>query len=135
MALYLIISGSLFYATADGFKDLFELHELLDDPEEVLIVVKDAEVNDVSGMLALKKVYDRFRDLDRHVAISQLSSRSKWLMEKSAYMWQGVNFVEVERTELFEDFSLSEDDQVQDDSKCAAIPSSLTCATIRGANV
>ena len=130
------ISGSLFYATADGLKDLFELHELLDDPEEVLIVLKDAEVHDVSGMLALKQVYDRFSDLDRHVAISQLSSRSKRLMEKSAYMWQGVNFVEVERTELFEDFSLSEeDDQVQDDSKCAAIPSSLTCAPIGGANV
>ena len=101
MALYLIISGSLFYATADGFKDLFELHELLDDPEEVLIVLKDAEVHDVSGMLALKKVYDRFCELDRYTAITQLSSRSRRVMEKSAFMWQGVNFVEMESEELF----------------------------------
>lgn len=127
------ISGSLFYATADGFKDLFELHELLDDPEEVLIVLKDAEVHDVSGMLALKKVYDRFRELDRYTAITQLSSRSRRVMEKSAYMWQGVNFVEMESEELFlEDFSQGDHDHVEDKSKCAPIPSSLTCAPIGG---
>lgn len=90
------VSGPLFFATAEGFCDIFPLEEIQFDPDEVVINVEGAEVYDYSGMVALKKVYDRFADLGKVVALSSISPTSRRLMEKTAYMWQGVNFLEVE---------------------------------------
>lgn len=90
------VKGPIFYATAGGFSDIFPLEEIQYDPDEVVILLEGAEVYDYSGMVALKKVYDRFADLGKVVALSSLTPTSRSLMEKSAYMWQGVNFLEVE---------------------------------------
>lgn len=90
------VTGPIFYATAGGFSDIFPLEEIQYDPDEVVILLEGAEVYDYSGMVALKKVYDRFADLGKVVALSSLTPTSRSLMEKSAYMWQGVNFLEVE---------------------------------------
>jgi MFS superfamily sulfate permease-like transporter len=96
------VSGPLFFATAGGFCDIFPIEEIQFDPEEVIIFLHDADIYDYSGMVALKKVYDRFTDAGKFVAISSLSLTSKRLMEKTAYMWQGVNFLEVDESEIQE---------------------------------
>jgi len=93
------ITGPLFFATAGGFCDIFPLEDIEADPDEVVILLKCAEIYDYSGMVALKKVYDRFADLDKFVTISHLSPSSRRLMEKTAYMWQGVNFLEEEEVD------------------------------------
>jgi len=93
------VTGPLFYATAGGFSDIFPLEEIQYDPEEVVILLESTEIYDYSGMVALKKVYDRFADLGKVVALSSLTPTSRTLMEKSAYMWQGVNFLEVEEVD------------------------------------
>lgn len=93
------VSGPLFFATAGGFSDIFPLEEIQFDPDEIVILLENAEVYDYSGMVALKKVYDRFADLGKVVALSSLTPSSRRLMEKSAYMWQGVNFLEVEEVD------------------------------------
>lgn len=93
------ITGPLFYATAGGFSDIFPLEEIQYDPEEIVLLLEGAEIYDYSGMVALKKVYDRFADLGKVVALSSLTPTSRSLMEKSAYMWQGVNFLEVEEVD------------------------------------
>lgn len=93
------VSGPLFFATAGGFSDIFPLEEIQFDPDEIVILLENAEVHDYSGMVALKKVYDRFADLGKVVALSSLTPTSRRLMEKSAYMWQGVNFLEVEEVD------------------------------------
>jgi SulP family sulfate permease len=93
------ITGPLFYATAGGFSDIFPVEEVQFDPDEVVLLLEGAEVYDYSGMVALKKVYDRFADLGKVVALSSLTPTSRRLMEKSAYMWQGVNFLEVEEVD------------------------------------
>jgi len=90
------VTGPLFFATSGGFSDIFPLEEIQFDPDEIVILLENAEVYDYSGMVALKKVYDRFADLGKVVALSSLTPSSRRLMEKSAYMWQGVNFLEVE---------------------------------------
>jgi SulP family sulfate permease len=90
------VTGPLFFATAEGFSDIFPLEEIQFDPDEVVINLEGAEIYDYSGMVALKKVYDRFADLGKVVALSSISPTSRRLMEKTAYMWQGVNFLEVE---------------------------------------
>ena len=90
------VSGPLFFATAGGFCDIFPIEEIQFDPEEVIIILENAEIYDYSGMVALKKVYDRFTDAGKFVAISSISSTSRRLMEKTAYMWEGVNFLEVD---------------------------------------
>jgi SulP family sulfate permease len=90
------VTGPLFFATAEGFCDIFPLEEIQFDPDEVVLNLEGAEVYDYSGMVALKKVYDRFADLGKVIALSSISPTSRRLMEKTAYMWQGVNFLEVE---------------------------------------
>eukprot|EP00979_Chaetoceros_neogracilis_P017049 scaffold10175_cov268-Chaetoceros_neogracile.AAC.5 len=93
------VTGPLFFATAGGFCDIFPLEEIQFDPDEVVILLEGAEIYDYSGMVALKKVYDRFADLGKVVALSSISPTSRRLMEKTAYMWQGVNFLEVEEVD------------------------------------
>uniref|UniRef100_A0A7S3VC82 STAS domain-containing protein n=1 Tax=Chaetoceros debilis TaxID=122233 RepID=A0A7S3VC82_9STRA len=93
------VTGPLFFATAGGFCDIFPLEEIQFDPDECVILLEGAEVYDYSGMVALKKVYDRFADLGKVVALSSISPTSRRLMEKTAYMWQGVNFLEVEEVD------------------------------------
>lgn len=93
------VTGPLFFATAGGFCDIFPLEEIQFDPDEVVILLEGAEIYDHSGMVALKKVYDRFADLGKVVALSSISPTSRRLMEKTAYMWQGVNFLEVEEVD------------------------------------
>jgi len=103
------VTGPLFFATAAGFSDIFPIEEIQFDPDEIVILLENAEVYDYSGMVALKKVYDRFADLGKVVALSSLTPSSRRLMEKSAYMWQGVNFLEVEEVDQSVDMTASVD--------------------------
>lgn len=90
------VTGPLFFATAGGFCDIFPLEEIQFDPREVILLLESAEIHDYSGMVALKKVYDRFTDAGKFVVISSMSKSSRRIMEKTAYMWEGVNFLEVD---------------------------------------
>jgi len=85
-----------FFATAQNFVDIFPIHDIQYDPDEVVILLEGAEIFDSSGMAAVKRVYDRFTEAGKVVALSTLSPTSRRLMEKCAYMWQGVNFLEIE---------------------------------------
>mmetsp|Transcript_34634 Transcript_34634/g.69967 ORF Transcript_34634/g.69967 Transcript_34634/m.69967 type:complete len:694 (+) Transcript_34634:544-2625(+) len=90
------ISGPLFFATAQSFLDTFPAEEIEHDPEDVILLLEGAEVFDSSGMVALKKLHDRFEALGKVAALSSLSPTSRRIMEKSASMWEGVSFLEVE---------------------------------------
>jgi len=90
------ISGPIFFATAQGFIDIFETEDFEGDPEEVVIMLEGANVYDWSGMKALKTVHDRLADLGKVVALASISPSSRQLMEKNANMWAGVSFLEVE---------------------------------------
>ena len=91
------VTGPIFYATAGGFSDIFPVEEIQYDPDEVVILLEGAEVYNYSGMVALKKAYDRFEDLGKVVALSPLTPTSRLLMEKSAYIWQGYTFLKWKR--------------------------------------
>jgi len=90
------ISGPLFFATAQSFLDTFPAEEIEYDPEDVILLLEGAEIFDSSGMVALKKLHDRFEALGKVAALSSLSPTSRRIMEKSASMWEGVSFLEVE---------------------------------------
>jgi len=90
------ISGPLFFATAQSFLDTFPAEEIEHDPEDVILLLEGAEIFDSSGMVALKKLHDRFEALGKVAALSSLSPTSRRIMEKSASMWEGVSFLEVE---------------------------------------
>lgn len=90
------ISGPLFFATSQSFLDTFPAEEIEHDPEDVILLLEGAEIFDSSGMVALKKLHDRFEALGKVAALSSLSPTSRRIMEKSASMWEGVSFLEVE---------------------------------------
>lgn len=91
------VSGPLFFATSQTFVDVFQLEEIQFDPKKVIINLEGAEIFDSSGMIAVKRICDRFEFLEKNVGISFLSETSRRLMEKNAYMWQGVQFYEEEK--------------------------------------
>mmetsp|Transcript_16513 Transcript_16513/g.23477 ORF Transcript_16513/g.23477 Transcript_16513/m.23477 type:complete len:702 (-) Transcript_16513:103-2208(-) len=93
------VSGPLFFATAQSFVEIFTEEDICSDPSEVIILLEAAEIFDSSGMVAVKRVYKRFVAAGKVVALSNLSPTTRRLMEKNAYMWQGVNFLEVEEIE------------------------------------
>ena len=90
------IYGPLFFATAQSFLDTFPAEEIKHDPEDVILLLEGAQIFDSSGMVALKKLHDRFEALGKVAALSSLSPISRRIMEKSASMWEGVGFLEVE---------------------------------------
>ena len=88
---------AMFKRGEDGTPELDDAFEaIFADPVVYVQGLQGAEIYDYSGMVSLKKVYDRFADLGKVVALSSISLTSRRLMEKTAYMWQGVNFLEVE---------------------------------------
>jgi len=91
------VSGPLFFATSQTFVDAFQLEEIQFDPKKVIINLEGAEIFDSSGMIAVKRICDRFEFLEKNVGISFLSETSRRLMEKNAYMWQDVQFYEEEK--------------------------------------
>jgi len=90
------LRGTLFFATANKLVNKLSSSEIEKDPEEVVILMSDAEVFDWSGMLALKRLHDKIQSCGKSVAISSLTATSKAVMEKSSAMWEGVVFFEIE---------------------------------------
>ena len=80
------VTGPLFFATAAGFSNIYLFEGIQDDPDEIVLLLENAEVYDYSGMVALKKVYNRFVDLGKIVTLSSLTPSSRRVMEKSTYM-------------------------------------------------
>ena len=89
------ISGPLFFGSTQKFLSLFPYSS----PEkEVVIDLERCEVHDQTGMIALKTVYNTFVREGKITAIASLSSRTRSIMEKNAFMWEGVNFLVVDET-------------------------------------
>jgi len=93
-----IVKGPIFFGSTRHLLESFtkETETIINDPDDVILMLENAEVTDWSGMVALKTLYDRISALGKTVALSSLSSSSKSLMEKNSSMWYGVVFLEMQ---------------------------------------
>jgi len=91
------ISGPLFFGSAQKFLTLFPYNSA---EKEVIIDLERCEVHDQTGMIALQTVYDTFVRGGKITAIASLSLRTRSVMEKCAFMWEGVNFLVIDESAL-----------------------------------
>lgn len=98
------MSGPLFFGSAQRFLSLFPYNSA---EREVIIDLERCEVYDQTGMIALKTVYDTFVRRGNITAIASLTSRTRNIMEKCAYMWEGVNFLVIDELALDEKESIT----------------------------
>ena len=83
------VRGPIFFGSIAPLLSLFP--DPKDEPKEAVILLNDAEVYDWSGMVAIKKLHERFDNSGATVVFQSLSVASHKLMVKGEHLWEGVN--------------------------------------------
>ena len=74
------IEGELLFASSKLFEDFFEPKK---DPGVVELDAENLQIRDYTGVDALKRVLDKYEEVKKKFIISNLDSRSTWLVNKS----------------------------------------------------
>ena len=75
------IFGPLFFGSVTAFNEKFEV---LTDPEEVVIDFKESRVSDMSGIEALNKLTERYRQAGKKLHLKHLSDDCRLLLKNAA---------------------------------------------------
>ncbi|WP_245935044.1 STAS domain-containing protein [Breznakibacter xylanolyticus] len=84
------IYGPLFFGSVTAFQEKFDV---LNDPTEVIIDFKDSRVADMSGIEALNRITERYRNEGKTIHLKHLSSDCRMLL-KNAEEVIDVNIIE-----------------------------------------
>merc|ERR1719157_481670 len=83
------VKGPIFFGSITPFLSLFP--DPKDDPKNVTVLLEHAEVYDWSGMVAIKRLHERFENNGCEVQFQSLTVSSHKLMIKGEHLWEGVN--------------------------------------------
>jgi len=87
------VSGPVFFGSIKPLIDLFP--DVQDDPKKVIILFENAEIYDWSGMVALKKLHERFENAGAtSVKFEKLSMESHRMIMKGENLWEEMNVYE-----------------------------------------
>ncbi|HEY9258124.1 SulP family inorganic anion transporter [Chitinophaga sp.] len=84
------IYGPLFFGSVAAFSEKFDV---ANDPAEVIIDFKESRIADMSGIDALHKLTERYRQLDKKLHLRHLSADCRQLLKDAAAVIE-VNIVE-----------------------------------------
>jgi sulfate permease, SulP family len=87
---YYEIYGPLFFGSVTAFNEKFDV---ANDPAMVVVDFKDSRIADMSGIDALNKLTDRYRQLDKQLHLRHLSTDCRQLLKDAAAVIE-VNIVE-----------------------------------------
>jgi SulP family sulfate permease len=82
-ALVYDIQGPLFFASASGFRDLFNIPE---DPEIVIIDFKNSRVVDQSALQAIEDVASKYAEAGKQIKLRHLSPDCHSLLSKAGQL-------------------------------------------------
>jgi len=89
------VGGPIFFGSIKPFLELFP--DPLDEPKDVTVLMEQADIHDWSGMMAIKRLHERFVRSGATVKFESLKMSSHRLMNKGKDLWEGVNiFIEEE---------------------------------------
>lgn len=88
------VAGPIFFGSIKPLLDLFPDPRL--EPKNVTVLFDQAEVHDWSGMMAIKRLHERFETNGATVKFQKLNVASRRLLHKSKDLWEGVNLFEEE---------------------------------------
>jgi SulP family sulfate permease len=77
------IQGPLFFGSADGFAELFELSE---DPEQVIVDFADSRVVDQSALQAIEAVAAKYQAAGKRIQLVHLSRDCHALLSKAGHL-------------------------------------------------
>lgn len=83
------VKGPIFFGSITPFLALFP--DPKTEPSDVTILLENAEVYDWSGMVAIKKIHERYEHVGSKVKFQSLTVASHNLMTKGEHLWEGVN--------------------------------------------
>lgn len=87
------VGGPIFFGSIKPLLDLFPDPRI--EPKKVTVLFDQAEIHDWSGMMAVKRLHERFETNGATVEFRKLNVSSRRLMHKSQDLWEGVNvFIE-----------------------------------------
>ena len=84
------IYGPLFFASVSAFNDKFDI---VNDPEEVIIDFRESKVVDMSGIDALNKLTERYKNAGKKLHLRHLSSDCMTLLSNASEIIE-VNIIE-----------------------------------------
>jgi SulP family sulfate permease len=88
------ITGLIFFGSIKPLMDLFP--DPTTEPENVTILLENADISDWSGMMAIKRIHDKLKANGAKVKFQKLNVSSRKLMAKSKHLWENVNIFEEE---------------------------------------
>lgn len=101
------VGGPIFFGSIKPFLDLFPNPQ--NEPKNVTILFDKAEIHDWSGMMALKRLHDRFKHHGATVQFRKLNVASHRLMHKSKSLWEGMDVFSEEDIEVTDDPLIEKD--------------------------
>lgn len=95
------VAGPIFFGSIKPFMDLFA--DPREEPKNVTILFNNAEIYDWSGMMAVKRLHERFEKNGCTVKFQKLNVSSRRLMHKSKSLWEGVSVFNEEKVDVEND--------------------------------
>ncbi len=95
------VGGPIFFGSIKPLMDLFP--DPRKEPKKVTVLFDRAEIHDWSGMMAIKRLHDRFENNGATVHFQKLNVASMRLMHKSKDLWEGVNVFTESEVEVEDD--------------------------------
>ena len=95
------VAGPIFFGSIKPLMDLFPNPKT--EPKNVTVLLTDADIHDWSGMMAIKKLHERFEANGATVKFLNLNVASHRLMAKGKDLWEGVNIFKKEDIEVEND--------------------------------
>jgi len=105
------VVGPIFFGSIKPFLDSFP--DAKDEPRDVTVLLDGADIHDWSGMMAIKRLHDRFVGVGAEIRFENLKVSSHRLMAKGQDLWEGVNIVEAEVVNVDQDPMVGNDHYVR----------------------
>ena len=88
------IGGPIFFGSIKPFLDLFP--DPKSEPKNVTVALENADIHDWSGMMAIKRLNDKFVNNDVKVVFKNLKVSTHRMLMKSKDMWENVEIYTTE---------------------------------------
>lgn len=95
------VGGPIFFGSIKPLMDLFP--DAKKEPKNVTVLFDRADIHDWSGMMAVKRLHERFENNGATVKFQKLNVASRRLMHKSKDLWEGINIFEKEEVDVEDD--------------------------------
>lgn len=95
------VGGPIFFGSIKPLLDLFP--DPTKEPKNVTVLFERAEIHDWSGMMAIKRLHERFENNGATVQFRKLNVASRRLLHKSKDLWEGVDVFTDEEVKVEDD--------------------------------